>query len=232
MSLTLTKPQMELPPLETLKELASQINLNEVRVTRLEDFRVWREQELEDSWLLPKVLGLETEDPAAIERMTAGTALHSVFETSIPDGRESLSVEHNGYRFDFNCGDIDVMVAPQREVELVRDYDGFTVTGHADGIWPDLKLITDYKTTQRFDFDRYMESYQWKFYLDMSGCNEFLYQVFEMKPFGRGGPEHSYSITEFHTLKQYRYPTLHEDCLRLVKDYRETVVRYLEKMTN
>lgn len=178
------------------------------------------------------MLGLETEDPAAIERMAAGTALHAVFETSILDGRESLSVEHNGYRFDFNCGDIDVLVAPEREVELMGNYGGMTVTGHADGIWPDLKLVTDYKTTQRFDFDRYMESYQWKFYLDMANCDEFLYQVFEMKPFGKGGPEHSYSITEFHTLSQYRYPTLHDDCLQLVRDYRETVVRFLEKMTN
>lgn len=179
------------------------------------------------------MLGIETEDPAAIERMAAGTALHAAFEhldeSALPG--EMATLEWNGYRFDFNCA-IDLVIPDAWEIKLQASYAGMLVTGRADGICPETNLVIDYKTTQRFDFDRYMESFQWKFYLDMSRCDKMLYQVFVMKPFGKGRPEHSYSITEFHTLSQYRYPTLHEDCLQLVRDYRETVVGFLEKMTN
>lgn len=233
MSLTLTQPTtVQLPPLETLKQLIKENRLLEqVRVTRLEDYRVWRQQGLPDMWLLPKVFGVETDDEAAIERMAAGTALHWFIETWDRSGGELElpTIKAGDYRFDFACGDIDVAVAPEREVELIGTYDGMKVVGHADGVWSELKIITDYKTTQRFDFDRYMESYQWRFYLDLAQCNEMLYQVFVMKPFGE---PHCYSVNEFHTLTQYAYPTMHEDCLQLVRDYRETVVRFLEKMTN
>jgi hypothetical protein len=120
-----------------------------------------------------------------------------------------------------------LVVPDHREIELTKLYGDMTVTGHADGISLDPDFVTDYKTTSRFDADRYMESFQWKFYLDMSGMKEMLYQVFVMKPFAR--EEHHYSVKEFHTMRQYAYPDMHDDCEKLVRDYRETVMRFLEQ---
>jgi hypothetical protein len=192
----------------------------EVRVTQLDAFRIWQETEdLGMDWLLPRILGKQEETP----EMAAGTALHQALETIEIPG-EVNTVFSGEYRFDFNCA-CEVVLPTIRESEFAKQYGDVYVTGHVDGLIGN--MVVDYKTTGQFDWDRYMESYQWRFYLDMSGCDQFLYQVFVIKPFG---PEKCFSIVDTHQIKQFRYPELHQDCEQLVRAYRQVVIEHQELM--
>lgn len=197
----------------------------EVRVTQLDAFRIWQTTEdLDMDWLLPRILGTQ---PETIE-MAAGTALHQALETlsfcNDYATNEVDTVSSGDYRFDFNC-QAEIVVPTIKESEFAKQYGDIMVTGHVDGLIGN--MVIDYKTTKQFDWDRYMESYQWRFYLDMSGCNQFLYQIFVIKPFG---PEKCFSIVDSHKIKQFRYPELHQDCEQLVRDYRQVVIEHQELM--
>lgn len=199
----------------------------EVRVTRLDAFRIWREtEELDMDWLLAHIL--EEKEPPTQE-MLAGTALHKAFQFlrgfEAPD-QEVSSIEQDDFRFDFNC-DCKLVLPELREQEFARLYDNVLVTGHVDGLLKN-GTVVDYKTTGQFDPTRYMESYQWRFYLDLSGADVFLYQIFVMRPFG---PPGCYDIWETHLLKQFRYPELHDDCMQLVRDYRDTILAHQNLMS-
>lgn len=224
MSVILTQPTEKLTT-ERLREWAKKNPLRRARVTTLAAFAHWRNESYGDDWILSKVLGVQTEDEDARERLDSGTALHGGLEHIDESGEGMASLTWNGYRFDFNCA-IDLVVPKVREFELSKCYDDMQVIGHADGICGEADIVVDYKTTRKFDADYYIDSFQWKFYLDMSGCKEFLYQIFVVKPFA----EKRYSIQEFHKLRQHSYPTMHEDCLQLVRDYKNTVVEHLEKL--
>lgn len=195
---------------------------HEVRVTQLDAFRIWEQTEdLDMDWLLPRILGNQEET----EVMRAGTALHKALEHLDGSELEIDTLLTDEYRFDFNCGPCEIMLPTIRETEFVKHYGDILVAGHVDGLIGN--AIIDYKTTAAFDAERYMESYQWRYYLDLSGCDQFLYQIFVMKDFG---PPHCYSITAAHTLKQYRYPELHTDCENLVREYEEIVLAHQELM--
>lgn len=193
----------------------------EVRVTSLDAFRMWRETEgLEMDWLLPRILGKQEET----QEMKAGTALHQALAYDLDGKQELNTIFASGFRFDFNCA-CEVVLPTIREQEFAKHYGDILVTGHVDGLIGN--MVIDYKTTQQFDWDRYMESYQWRFYLDMSECDQFLYQIFVLKPFG---PEGNYEIRDTHKIRQYRYPELNRDCEDLVRDYSEMVLAHQELM--
>lgn len=196
---------------------------SEVRVTQLDRFRIWMEdEELGMDWLLPTLLGEQEET----EPMKVGTAFHKGME-SVEAGQEVATMLADGYRFDFACGDCELLLPTIRESEFSRRYGDIRVVGHVDGIIGN--SIIDYKTCTQFDADRYMASYQWRFYLDLSECDSFVYQVFVIKGFG---PPDCYSVVAAHTLKQFRYPELHTDCENLVRRYSEIVLAHQELMTH
>lgn len=187
-----------------------------VRVTNLESFRIWQEQEgLELSWLMDRL----TDSTEPTEAMKAGTALHKCLEEATEHDTNVLAI--GDYRFDFNC-ECQVVIPAIKECELSKMYGDIQVVGHFDGQIGN--MLVDYKSTETFDADRYMDSYQWRFYLDMSGCDVFLYQVFVIREFG---PPGCYEVRETHQLKQYRYPDLHRDCEKLVGEYREVMAGFL-----
>lgn len=181
-----------------------------VRVTALEQFRIWKQDdEMDVGWLLNRLVGKE--EPS--DSMKAGTAFHSALEQA--QECELGSLAFGDYRFDFNC-DCTIALPVLRELEIQKQYGDVIVTGHVDAL--NGKEITDYKTTAQFDADRFMESYQWRYYLDMADCDIFKYQVFVLAEFG---PMHCYEVRQFHTLTQRRYPRLGEDCARLAREYFE-----------
>ena len=187
-------------------------------VTNLELFRVWRQREdLSHDWLLNRIRGLEPPS----ESMLAGRAFHEALEGA---GGDRISTFARGpYRFDFSC-DAVIPATPLRELPVEKMYGELLVRGRVDS-WVGGEIL-DYKTTKKFDADRLMEGYQWRYYLDMTGCDSFCWKVFVMRELGE--PQ-SYEIYQSHTLYQKRYPSLHEDCERLAREYLETLGPYLEK---
>lgn len=178
------------------------------RVSHLEQFRIWKhEEDLSLDWLLSRIRG--DEEPS--DAMKAGTAFHSAIERTEEGELGTLAIDN--YRFDFNC-DCAVVLPQIRETKVEKQYGDLLVNGTFDALRG--KEITDYKTTGQFDPDRYMEGYQWRFYLDMTGCDSFCWQIFVMREFGEPG---CYSINQTHTLRQKRYPSLHEDCAMLAREF-------------
>ena len=183
-----------------------------VRVTNLDAFRIWKGTEgLDLGWLMSRLE--DKTEPS--EAMKAGTALHKALEEACEMEVGTLAI--GDYRFDFNC-ECQVVLPTIRESELRGQYGDIEVVGHIDGQIGN--MVVDYKSTETFDPEHYMESYQWRLYLDMSGCDVFLYHIFVLREFG---PPGCYEVRETHQLKQYRYPELHSDCERLVNDYRSVM---------
>lgn len=187
-----------------------------VRVTNLEQFRIWRDdEELEVGWLLARLRG----DDAPSEAMQAGTAFHAALE-SAPEC-ELGTLASGDYRFDFNC-DCEIPIPTLKELAIEKQYGNLLVTGHVDGLIG--REVVDYKTTSQFDPDRYLAGYQWRFYLDMLNADRFRWEIFVLAEFG---PEYCYSVKQAHRLMQSRYPNLHDDCMKLAREYNEFAEKYM-----
>lgn len=177
------------------------------RVSNIEAFRRWRESEDQTVADLVAWLTFDTPTPA----MLAGTAFHTALETAEPG--EYPSLESDGHMFVLADGYL--AIPPIRELRAYRDYGPLTVTGKCD-VLAGLR-VEDHKTTARFDAERFLTGYQWRFYLDLFDAHVFRWNVFELREIG---PK-QFVTTGPHILETYRYPGLHDDCARLAADYHE-----------
>lgn len=173
------------------------------RVSEIEQYRQWRDdEEAEIATLIARLRGQE--QPS--EAMLAGTAFHKALERS--GLGEAATLEQDGRRFLIEC-DIALALPEIRELRASKAYGPLTATGQVDAIHA--LRIEDHKTTARFDPDRYLDGYQWRFYLDIFGARVFRWNIFEMRPID----DRVYSVYGHHTLEQCAYPGMHEDCARL-----------------
>jgi hypothetical protein len=183
-----------------------------MRVSNVEAFRRWRENE--ESTVEDFVRYITVDEPS--DAMKAGTAFHRCLELA-QDGDEFSVLCTDGYQFVIEC-DVELEVAPVRELRLAKDYGAITITGQVDALFG--IRIDDHKTTARFDPENYLGGAQWKFYLDIFDADVFRWNVFEMD-FDRvaSNGDRVYRVFGFHQLEQVRYPSLHQDCARLAADF-------------
>jgi hypothetical protein len=184
------------------------------RVSNIETFRQWREDEEQTPQDL--VERLTAFEPS--EAMLAGTAFHKALEDAQPGAYDTL--EALGYTFHLT-GDGELALPAVRELRASKHYGPLRVSGQVDVI--DGLRIEDHKTTSRFDPDRYLAGAQWKFYLDIFGADVFRWTVFEVR---QVGPQ-EYEVKPPQLLEQHRYPGLHEDCAALAADYFDFATRYM-----
>lgn len=185
------------------------------RVSEVESFRQWRDdEEAELSDFLARLHG--EQEPS--DAMLAGTAFHRALELATEGEAETL--EANGFRFLIEC-DITLALPEIRELRASRAYGPITVTGCVDVI--EGVRIEDHKTTSRFDPERYLDGYQWRYYLDIFGAEVFRWNIFEMRPI----EDRVYSVFATHRLEQHRYPSMRHDCAKLVKALHEFAVANL-----
>ncbi|WP_342643484.1 hypothetical protein [Rhodoligotrophos ferricapiens] len=183
------------------------------RVSNIESFRRWRENE--DQTVEDLVRFITTDEPS--EAMLAGTAFHRALELAQDGEHQQLSA--NGYTF--ILGDGELALPEIRELRGYRRYGALTVTGQVDCTIG--KMVHDHKTTARFDAERYLTGCQWKFYLEIFGADEFRWNVFEIKEV----EPLTYTVSAPHRLTAYRYPEMGEDCARLAADYLDFARRFL-----
>jgi hypothetical protein len=185
------------------------------RVTEVESFRIWKgDEDLDLGWILSRL-----RDRVESEAMRVGTAFHKALELGSVGDYDMLSGD--GYLFHVNA-DITLELPTIREVRTGKQYGDLTVSGQVDAI--DGRIIYDHKTTKQFDADRYMESYQWRYYLDLFDADAFRYNVFVLKE--TDDPK-VYVVSDFHRLEQRRYPDLHADCERLAGQFAEFAREHL-----
>src|SRR5579859_7493831 len=149
--------------------------------------------------LVRRLLNQEPPSPA----MAAGTAFHSILENA-KAGDELREVERDGFKFRF-------------------EVDGETVTlsGQVDAFtgW----RVDDHKLTERLDAEKYADSWQWRAYLSLYGCDEFRYNIFECYLRER---ENVRIVHSYHPLTFYRYPDMESDLQRAVEQFTHFVRTY------
>jgi len=181
------------------------------RVSAIEDYRWWQSSGLEWDWFINK-------DRGENDRMRAGTVLHEflekVGEGECPEGRVG------GYIFVFDC-DHELALPKFREQRRSKDYGALRVTGKTDGLngnrIQDYKLIIDHQV----EGEQYMDSYQWRYYLDIFGADVFDYFIFQAHDTG----DNILRVEEIHQITQYRYPELSQDCSRLAVEFYDAALR-------
>lgn len=109
-----------------------------------------------------------------------------------------------------------VFEVPVRSMYLFTNLPPIIISGRidvAEGV-----LERDIKTTSDFNYESYEDSLQWKFYLDKTGQDKFVYDVFELKGkvfdplFPKDKEKQVAEDCEFHSFALYTYPTLKQDC--------------------
>jgi hypothetical protein len=184
----------------------------EASVTNIELYRIWKSQEdLGLDWIVARLTA-----PEATEKMKAGKAFHAALEKA--QETEHYSVSANGYAFSFLC-DAEMALPQMRECSVTKNYAGLLVKGRVDGIYG--KAVSDIKTTEDVDLDRYMESLQWRYYLDMTDADRFDWHIFQMREVRSNDPTRLYEVFGYHKLTQYRYVNLAYDCLKAAQEYKE-----------
>lgn len=195
------------------------------RVSNVEQFRQWEnDDDYELETLLSRLYGLE--EPS--EAMQAGTAFHKCLELS-QSGLIADRMEHDGFVFTFE-GDFILVLPEIRELRAHKvfmvDGEPIVITGQVDAI--EGRRIDDTKTTGNFSPDRYLDGYQWRLYLSIFGANHFRWNVFEIANLADDPPK-QYRVRNHHTLEQFRYPGMEDDCQALVERFARFVREHLRE---
>jgi hypothetical protein len=191
------------------------------RVSHVAAFARWKADEESDvAWLINDIL---SDKPS--EAMLKGTAFHKFLEHA--QAGESAQAQVDGYSFIF-AGDFNLYLPRMREWRKGKDYGGITVSGQVDAI--EHKTIYDHKTTERFDAEKYLESWQHRFYLDIFEADRFIWNVWEMKHLGEGDGTQAYEVRALHTLEQFRYPAMGDDCRDLALEYLAFARKYMPQL--
>lgn len=190
------------------------------RVSEVESFRQWRSDEAAElETLLARMRG----QTKASEAMLAGTAFHRALEVAQVGSASALHAL--GYTFNI-AGDFEIALPAIREVRASKTYAGddlaITVSGQLDAI--EGKRVEDHKTTGRFDPDRYLGGYQWRYYLDIFGADLFRWNVFEI---AATDDPLAWDVHSFHRLEQYRYPGMGADCEKLALDLAQFAIGHM-----
>lgn len=188
------------------------------RVSNIETFRRWRQDEEQDAADLVARLT----DFMPTEAMLAGIAFHKALEDATPGDYPQLQVD--GYTF--LLPDAVLALPDVRELRAFANYGPLRVTGQVDALQG--KRVEDHKTTASFRPDGYLEGCQWRFYLDLFGANVFRWNVFELTPVR--GQDKTYRVGEPHILEQCRYPTLHDDCMDLAREFHAFAAEHLPQL--
>lgn len=180
-------------------------------IEALRQFKAWRPlfDGQEEPTVEDLVKFITTDEPT--EAMLIGTAFHKALE--VAQYGEHAEFTANGYLF--LLPDCELQLPQIREMRAYGEYGDLTVTGQVDAV--DGRRVTDHKTTSRFDPERYLDGCQWRFYCDLFGADEFVWNIFEVKEVD---PK-VIQVSAPHVLKAYRYPEMRADCERLAADYLE-----------
>ena len=221
----------------------------QVRVTLLESFRRF----ISDDYPYEteeKVIDSLTKTFEGNDYTRIGTAFHSIVETGCPQcekvpggvrhytyyGKEKSENIPEGRKFSYGNGDavLDInqckvaleyrnkYINAFHEIREYKDYGRAVVTGCADVI--DGIEIRDIKTKYSPISDKdYIDSCQWRFYLDLFEANVFHFDLFEFKGYDkdkhkgdvRGLPLVPYSPS----ITCYRYPQMELDNAALLNEF-------------
>jgi hypothetical protein len=190
-----------------------------ISVTDLDSYLYWLSSE--DMTLDQLVARLRGQEPPG-PNMLAGRAFHSLLETA--GLGEIGSAERDGWTFKFELdAELPIPVVRELKAERVLNIGGQRVTlvGKVDALQG--TLVRDYKLTERFDAERYADSYQWRAYLSMFHATAFVYDVFQCVY----DDDQVVRITDYHQLRFSAYPEMLADVTRAVSGLVEIIAKHV-----
>ena len=162
-----------------------------------------------------------SDDPGVIP-MGCGDQWHA-------NGGSMLVAE--GHAFAFTC-DAEIEAWPRRELKAEKDYGGIIVSARCDRLHG--KIIADDKSTASFSqggVEKYIDKWQWKYYLDIFGAHEFVWHIWETReidikePRDYPGISHAWEVFNHHVIRNYRYPELENECADFAREFRDFAER-------
>lgn len=182
-------------------------------VSDLDQFVYFKNSDQQIDELMRRLRKQEPATPA----MATGIAFHTALEFA-QEG-SYIALEAEGYIFNV-LGHVSLDLPELRELKAeqavyINPNLAVTLVGKVDAI--DGLTVHDHKTSSRFDAERFFDTYQWRFYLEMFKADTFQWNVFVLKQTGLT----EYDVTEFHQLKQHRYIGMAADCADLLREFLE-----------
>lgn len=196
-----------------------------ISATTLESYRLWSEQDfMPESELLDTIKGVFKQTPKMLFGQAFGRAIEKADKYRRQDSQGdyyAVPVKAEGewreYIFPGSVVNPCLEIFDRRgvfEVKHTREYGGVTVVAKADqiiGNW-----INENKTKlSTFDFQRYQDSYQWRFMLDIFGAAGVRYNVFCLNSDGTD-EDCDIELKSIESFNLYPYPDLHQDCCALL----------------
>lgn len=210
-------------------------------VSKIDAFRKYLASSEDETWLneenlIATLKGIRTTN----DKARYGTAFHAIIEH--PDQKEwHLDDEKGnawyGYNVDgilFNAEQASHAVnyakahpLMQKEIPVYKIYKtkyfDIMVTMRIDGL--EGITVRDAKTKYSTpDMREYMESSQWKFYLDALDLDTFYYDVFQVSRYETVADAHKAVIKPLEPLVQVRYPEMIRDLTMLLDSFAEYIV--------
>lgn len=191
-------------------------------VSDLDQYLYWRETEEQPLAVLIERLTYKQEET---EQMRAGKAFHKVLEHASES--ELLECRRDGFQFCFQL-DSELAVPAIRELKgeiVINTPSGpVTLVGKVDAM--EALEVTDYKLTERFDAERYADSYQWRSYLLMFGARTFIYEAFQYR-WDQRSASPRLIIYEHHSMRFHAYPAMRADVEHAVAGLAEIVAKHV-----
>lgn len=180
-------------------------------ITDLDQYVYFRGSDQEPDELMRRLRKEEPPSPA----METGRALHTALE--LAQEGQYIALEANGYTFNV-LGDVRLELPRLRELKAEESIYidpnlSVTLVGKVDAVAG--LTVYDHKTSSRFDAERFFDTYQWKYYLEIFKAQTFVWNVFVLKQVGLT----EFDVTEFHQLKQHRYIGMAADCAALLREF-------------
>lgn len=169
------------------------------------------EQELIDS-----ISGVFTPTPAVELGLAFGKVLETPERFQVSGGYRC-----NGFAFDDAVMREPLALMDRRgvfEAKAVKSYGPYDVVAKADQIIG-AHLIEHKTTCSSFNFEKYADSCQWRFMVDLFEPLKVTYHVFLLDDHGNGTVE----LRGIETFNLFPYANLHQDCCALVQQFTEYV---------
>lgn len=194
-----------------------------ISTTTIESFRLFCQPDQEwmsEQDLIDSITGVWKPN----HKVSLGSAFGRVLETPEPYAvAGGYRIVVDGQTFEFGA---DVMAAPLAlmdrrgvfEAKALKAYGPVDVVAKADQIIG-ARLVEHKTTLSTFDFEKYADSYQWRFMADIFEPSVITYHVFCLAEAPNGVIE----LRSTETFNLYPYPDLHADCCALLDRFIEYV---------
>lgn len=191
-------------------------------VTDLETFRYWKDR---DEGTVEELVAQLTGVAEPTPQMEASRAFHKVMETLDPAVESIERISLDGWTFEFDA-EAEIAMPPIRELKAEGIWytpsGPVTLVGKVDGLAG--LTVHDYKLSERFEAERYLDSWQWRAYLALFYARRFVYEVFEAY-YDRYDP-HLVHVRGLHPLGFDRYPDMERDLAGAICALAEVVIAH------